>query len=621
MFCNFSTYHKGPRWVDILYKDAKLCVIQNGFFSKFFNIGRGCRQGDPISPYLFNLCVEVLGIMIRHNKSIKGIHIGQNEYCLLQYADDTALFLDGSDKSLKCALDLLFQFSKFSGLKPNIDKTHAIWIGSKLQSQVKLCTEYDLNWSNGPFTVLGITFTADLQNLDDLNFQTKILAIEKEINQWSKRNLTPLGRITVVKTLLLPKLTHILISLPKPNDRLIKTLETSFFRYIWCGKKDKIKRSTMVQDYKNGGCKMIHIDSYIKSLKLTWLRRLLRSECSLTKLFCDICNCSLSKLQSCGDYYSNVCACNTTNPFWKETLHILQDFHYKLLLEETDICKMPVWYNSFIKIDNKPYFNESLSRKGINIIQDFLDEHGYFVSYEVFNDMYETCLPFTTYYGIKRACLKAWSQLNNACERVHLPHIPSIVNLLLKDDKGTKLFYNKFISYLDNKCKFPEKWEIDINMENDDWQKINSLIFLSTKNTKLQWLQYRIVHRTLATNKLLKDMKIKDDSKCSFCHNHTETLVHLFFYCPYVYRMWLDIQNWLNTFTEIPISLSVKDIILGICDKNMYVLNAIITTVKAYIYAQRVAEKTDLSIAKVKAKVKDLLELEKYSFKVNGNLK
>ena len=234
--------------------------------------------------------------------------------------------------------------------------------------------------------------------------------------------------------------------------------------------------------------------------------------------------------------------------------------------------------------------------------------------------MYETCLPFTTYYGIKRACLKAWPQLNNACERVHLPHIPFIVNLLLKDDKGTKLFYNKFISYLDNKCTFPEKWEIDIDMENDDWQKINALIFLSTKNTKLQWLQYRIVHRTLATNKLLKDMKIKDDSNCSFCHNHTETLAHLFFYCPYVYRMWLDIQNWLNTFTEIPISLSVKDIILGICDKNMYVLNAIITTVKAYIYAQRVAEKTDLSIAEVKAKVKDLLELEKYSFKVNGNL-
>ena len=49
---------------------------------------------------------------------------------------------------------------------------------------------------------------------------------------------------------------------------------------------------------------------------------------------------------------------------------------------------MHVWYNSLIKIDNKPYFNESLFNKGINWIQDFLDEHCNFVSYEVFNDNY-----------------------------------------------------------------------------------------------------------------------------------------------------------------------------------------------------------------------------------------
>ena len=43
---------------------------------------------------------------------MKGIFIKQREYCLLQYADDTAIFLDGSEKSLKSALDLLFQFAK-----------------------------------------------------------------------------------------------------------------------------------------------------------------------------------------------------------------------------------------------------------------------------------------------------------------------------------------------------------------------------------------------------------------------------------------------------------------------------------------------------------------------------
>jgi hypothetical protein len=72
-----------------------------------------------------------MGHMIRQNSSIRGMKIDKGIVCLLQYADDTIFFLDGSEKSLKSALDLLFQFSKFSGLKPNISKTKAIWISSK----------------------------------------------------------------------------------------------------------------------------------------------------------------------------------------------------------------------------------------------------------------------------------------------------------------------------------------------------------------------------------------------------------------------------------------------------------------------------------------------------------
>ena len=66
------------------------------FFSVLFNIGKGCRQGDPIFSYLYLICAEIMGIMIRNNTLIKGITTVGKEFKLFQYADDTVLLLDGS---------------------------------------------------------------------------------------------------------------------------------------------------------------------------------------------------------------------------------------------------------------------------------------------------------------------------------------------------------------------------------------------------------------------------------------------------------------------------------------------------------------------------------------------
>ena len=94
-------------WIKFLYKDATLAVSQCGHLSNFFNIERGCRQGDPLSPYLFILCAEVLEINIRNNKTIKGISVDNHEIKLSQYADDTSILLYGSELSLKSAFSEL----------------------------------------------------------------------------------------------------------------------------------------------------------------------------------------------------------------------------------------------------------------------------------------------------------------------------------------------------------------------------------------------------------------------------------------------------------------------------------------------------------------------------------
>ena len=55
-------------WFDILYKDTKSCVLIDGNFCEFFNLSKSCRQGDPLSPYLFILSIEPLSMEIKGNK-------------------------------------------------------------------------------------------------------------------------------------------------------------------------------------------------------------------------------------------------------------------------------------------------------------------------------------------------------------------------------------------------------------------------------------------------------------------------------------------------------------------------------------------------------------------------
>ena len=76
-----------------LYSDISSCILNNGHFTDFFDKSRGVRQGDPLSPYLFILTVELLSAAIKFNPNIKGIKINDSEFLISLYADDSTLAL------------------------------------------------------------------------------------------------------------------------------------------------------------------------------------------------------------------------------------------------------------------------------------------------------------------------------------------------------------------------------------------------------------------------------------------------------------------------------------------------------------------------------------------------
>ena len=260
-------------WIKTFYNDIKTCIIQNGIISEYFYPQRGCRQGDPISPYLFLLCAEILGNLIRNNKNIKGIIIEGVEYKISQYADDTSLFLDGSPATMDGILQELDFFANISGLKINFSKTKMIWIGSKkFSKEVFHHSRWKLDWQSTKFELLGVNFSLNLDEMLDLNYNTRLIDIKNTLCQWRRRMLTPIGRLTVIKTLIIPKMNHLILTLPNPDIDFLKNFETEIYQYLWDGKIHKVKKNIIIQEYRFGGLKMIDYFEFITALKSSWIR-------------------------------------------------------------------------------------------------------------------------------------------------------------------------------------------------------------------------------------------------------------------------------------------------------------------------------------------------------------
>ena len=448
--------------------------------------------------------------------------------------------------------------------------------------------------------------------------------IENEISHWNRRNISPLGRITVIKSLLLPKLTHLFLSLPNPSIPFIKQLNTLFFNFIWSNKNDRVARKLLVQPFNMGGCKMIDIEIFIKGLKLTWIRRILMDKKSnkWIDLLYDTQDLNFNYLTKFGDSYSDKIAKNMSNSFWKEVIKNLAEFQRNISSTDNlfDILRKPIWENSEIKIGGKCIRYDSWIKKGIILIQDLIDEYGRFYSYEIFIQKYNLNTAFTLYYGLKNCISEKWPIIEDCNQREIIPIRPKFIEILLKDKRGSRALCDFFLNKEYSKPKYERKWEESLYFgDRVDWKVLNNNVFSSTKDTKLIWFQYRIVHRIIATNKFLYNIKIKNDPLCSFCNNETETIEHLFYNCSHVILFWKKVEDWIKEKTNEEIKLSIIDVLFLKNNKRNFALNIMIILIKIYIFRKKFENKI-LKIDEINKILYNYYKLEKYIFISKGRM-
>ena len=144
-----------------------------------------------------------------------------------------------------------------------------MWIGSSRGNKTK---PVGIKWPSEPIKSLGVFYSCDQKLLRKKNFIEKLDSIKKLMNLWLSRSLSLYGKITIIKSLIMPKFVYVCSLLSTPNG-IIKDLNQLLFKFLWKG-VDKVTRLPVINEYEKGGLRMIDFESMIKSLRLAWLKRI-----------------------------------------------------------------------------------------------------------------------------------------------------------------------------------------------------------------------------------------------------------------------------------------------------------------------------------------------------------
>ena len=201
-----------------------------------------------------------------------------------------------------------------------------------------------------------------------------------------KRKLSLIGRITIIKSLALAKFTHLFLALPNPQGELIKQIERMFFKFLWNNGPDRIKRSIIVKNMREGGFRMINISYFIKALKISWFRRVIQN--SENGAWYALSNINFMSILSYGHGYATQIYTYIDNPFWKDLLLSWSTYCDKLEVENIkEVLDSPIWYNSNLTLGHTFYINEWFN-KGVRLISDFVDLNGNIYQFQRFKDIY-----------------------------------------------------------------------------------------------------------------------------------------------------------------------------------------------------------------------------------------
>jgi hypothetical protein len=426
---------KWLEWMKQIIEGGKVGININGNDDHFFNTYKGLRQGDPLSPLLFNLVSDALATMFENAKltgQIRGLvpSLVEGGLTHLQYADDTIIFLNFDDQSIYNTKFLLYCFEDMSGLKINYEKSEVFVLGGSDEEQKRVAEMFNCNSGNLPMKYLGVMVNKKHMTASDLSYVH--LKVEKRIPTWQSVGLSTGGKMILTESCLssIPTYTMGVYQLQEEIHHKMDTARANFF---WHGphqkKKYHMARWEVMASPKNAGGAGF-TDTRVKNTCLLgkWLIKLERGDNTLC--------CNLLRKKYLGEKSIYSYKKKSGSQFWKGVLSTRDEAARGLIYIVGDGKKARFWLDVWLG-------NCALSVSFPNLF-DICNQKEWLVFKTLNNG--NVNLTFRRSFGAVHS--QEWLDLSNMLQGTVLSNLPDSIRWCL-DKKGAytiKSLYNEIFS-------------------------------------------------------------------------------------------------------------------------------------------------------------------------------
>ena len=438
-----------------------------------------------------------------------------------------------------------------------------------------------------------------MKKLVELNLVPLLNKMKNILSLWSSRNLTLMGKITIVKSLIIPRMIYKASILPLIIPKtLITKINKLLFKFIWGSNWERVSRNILCNNIESGGAKMLHLESYLTALHVKSSALLFdETYCSQWKF---IENLFFDRNLLSAILLSNIKISSKTIQRLLPLRSLIVSF--TVLLK---FCNNPVnnasdtflWLNKSLKYKGRPLYIKEFSDAGIVDAQQIVDINGNFKSYHEIATEYNL-IPnnrsFIEYIKFISVVPHRW-QLNSVFDNQRNEFIENVLQNLQTYGKSTKSFYDYLFSKIESlPRKQQTRWneELNLSISTDDWSTIYKCNYDVTPETKLRSFQIKLNLRAVVTNIVLHGLEITTTDKCTFCDAEKETLLHLFCTCVKVASFWENVSSWIESKLKYKLVLKPCNMLFGVdCNHKLYtIINCLLLHARFLIFRCKTAK-------------------------------